>query len=105
MSFPPYVDARGTLIPVELGDLPFEARRVFVVSGPPEGSTRGGHEVSCRELVLLVSGRAEVRVDDRTEHLDAPGATLLLRPGEVMSYDLAPGGSTIVVFADEPWPG
>jgi hypothetical protein len=103
LTFEAYADDRGLLLPIELDGLPFAPRRVFVVAGPPAGSTRGGHEVSCRELVVLVSGRAEVRIDGRTAVLDEAGATVLIEPGETMSYDLAPGGSTIVVLADRPF--
>jgi hypothetical protein len=105
MTFEAYADERGTLIPIELDALPFVPRRVFTVVGPPEGSTRGGHEVDCRELLVLVNGRVEVRLDRRTEVLERAGEVLLLEPGQLVSYDLAPGGSTILVLADEPWPG
>jgi hypothetical protein len=103
--FEAFTDERGTLVPIELADAAFAPRRVFVVAAPAAGATRGGHQVTCREQVVLVSGRAELHINDRTEVLDQPGATLLIEPGETMSYDLAPGGSTIVVLADEPWPG
>lgn len=102
-DFEVYDDERGRLLPIELDALPFVARRVFVVAGPPSGGGRGGHVVPCRELVVLVSGRAELRIDDRSVVLDKPGASALLEPGETMAYDLAPGGSTIVVLADRPW--
>jgi WxcM-like, C-terminal len=104
-DFPAYDDERGVLVPIELDDAAFAPRRVFVVTGPSEGSTRGGHEVTCREQVVLVSGRAELRIDDRTVVLDRPGASALVEPGERMDYELGPGGSTIVVLADRPWQG
>jgi hypothetical protein len=102
--FEVYVDERGALLPIELDGLAFPPRRLFVVTGPPEGSTRGGHDVECREQLVLVSGRAELRVDDRTVVLDVPGATAVVEPGQTMDYDLAPGGSTLLVLADQPWP-
>ena len=104
-GFPAHDDERGVLVPIELDDVGFVVRRVFAVTGPPEGATRGGHEVTCREQVVLVSGRAELRIDDRTVVLDRPGASALVEPGERMDYELGPGGSTIVVLADRPWPG
>ena len=59
-DFPAYDDERGVLVPIELDDAAFAPRRIFAVTGPPEGATRGGHEVTCREQVVLVSGRAEL---------------------------------------------
>ena len=103
MSFPSYADERGVLVPIELAEVPFVTRRVFVVTGPPEGAVRGGHEVTCREQVVLVSGRAELRIGDRVEVLDRPGAAVLIEAGETMSYELGPGGSAVVVLADAPW--
>jgi uncharacterized RmlC-like cupin family protein len=101
--FPAFVDPRGLLLPVEFEDLPFEPARLFVVVGPAEGATRGGHEVSCHEVVVLVSGTAEVRYDASTTTLARPGDWLELPPGGVVEYDLAPGGSTVVVLADRPY--
>jgi len=101
--FEVHVDERGQLLPVDLRDLPFAPARCFVVTGPPEGATRGGHLVPCRELVVLVSGSADVRQDGVTVRLAQPGDTLLLEPGVYMDYDLAPGGSTILVLADRPY--
>ena len=103
MSAPVFDDDRGRLVPVDLADLPFVPRRVFVVTGPPEGATRGGHVVPCRELVVLVSGTATLRHDGATTTLAAAGERLLLEPGGEMDYDLAPGGSTILVLADAPY--
>ena len=79
--------------------------RLFVVAGPQEGATRGGHLVSCQELVVLVSGTAEFRYDGVTTRLTEPGAALLLPAGGLVEYDLAPGGATIVVLADQPYEG
>jgi len=103
MTVPVFDDDRGRLIPLDLDDLPFAPRRVFVVTGPLEGATRGGHPVPCRELVVLVSGAATVRCGGTTTLLAAPGEQLLLEPGGEMDYDLAPGGSTILVLADAPY--
>lgn len=95
-----YVDGRGMLLPIELDDLPFVPVRLFVVVGPADGATRGGHDVPCRQLLVLLSGRAEVRYDGDTTELAEPGATLLMGPGGHVDYDLAPGGSTVLVLAD-----
>jgi WxcM-like, C-terminal len=104
-SFEVHVDARGALLPIRLDELAFTPCRAFVVVGPDEGSTRGGHVVSCREQVVLMTGRAELRYAGRTIVLDTLGATVLLEPGQPMDYDLAPGGSSILVLAEEPYAG
>lgn len=100
-SFDVHVDARGALLPIELDDLAFIPRRAFVVVGPADGSTRGGHDVPCREQVILMTGRAELRFAGRTIVLDTLGATVTVQPGQAMEYDLAPGGSSILVLAEE----
>jgi glyoxylate utilization-related uncharacterized protein len=102
--FPRFVDARGLLLPVEFGELPFVPARMFLVVGPAEGSTRGGHLTSCHELMVLVSGSVEVRYDGATTTLSNPGDWLELPPGGQVDYDLAPGGSTVAVLADQPYP-
>ena len=102
-------DARGSLLPVELADVGFPVARVFVVSGALGGSRRGGHEVPCHELVVLVAGRAEVQVRAEPDAppesviLDRPGAAMELCPGETMSYCLADERSSVLVLADAPY--
>jgi hypothetical protein len=103
-----HVDRRGALLPVDLDDTEFPIRRIFVVTAPEGGADRGGHEVTCRELVVLVGGRAEIHVGlapDRlsgTIVLDRPGAGVHLEPGEFMAYRLD-DASSILVLADEPY--
>ena len=105
---PVHRDARGDLLPVELDEVEFPVRRVFVVTAPPEGADRGGHEVSCGELVVLLTGRAEVRVGERSDDLsetvvlDGPGAGVYLARGEFMTYRLD-GSSSILVLAEEAY--
>jgi hypothetical protein len=102
------VDSRGALLPVDLDVAPFPVRRIFVVTGPEGGAQRGGHEVSCRELVVLVSGRAEIRLGSAVDQLaetvvlDRPGAGVALEQGEFMAYRLD-GASSILVLADQPY--
>ena len=107
-SLPVHRDARGALLPIELDDIEFPVRRVFVVSAPPEGADRGGHEVSCSEFVVLLTGRVEVRVGERSDELtetvvlERPGAGVHLSRGEFMTYRLD-GSSSILVLAEEAY--
>lgn len=106
--FPTYVDERGVLTAVELGDVPFPVRRVFVVHGTDMVRPRGGHGAPCEELVVLLSGSACFRVssDDQpgpTTILRERGERLWLRPGEHVSYELDGPTSAILVLASEPY--
>lgn len=105
---PVHRDARGVLLPVELDEVEFPVRRVFVVTAPPEGADRGGHEVSCGELVVLLTGRAEIHVGERSDQLsetvvlDQPGAGVHLESGDFMAYRLD-GSSSVLVLAEGPY--
>ena len=104
--FPTYADARGDLLAVELADVPFFVRRVFVVRGVDERLPRGDHDVPCEELVVLLEGSVRFDVDSPAGHdrvvLDKPGQRLLLSPGQSISYVLDGPGSAILVLASAP---
>lgn len=106
-SFPGFTDDRGTLVPIELDHVGFDVRRVFTVAGPPHGSTRGQHASTCRELIVLASGEAEVTLGvgamARTVVLTRPGETAEVSPGEYIRYLLRDACSVIVVLADEAY--
>lgn len=107
--FTPVVDERGSLLPIELGDVPFTVRRSFIVTGPVGGATRGEHVVPCAQLLCLVAGSADVRVGEGSDSLgDAAllreaGDHVLLAPGEYVSYRLADEHSTVIVLAEQPY--
>lgn len=106
-GFPSHVDDRGTLVPIELDHVGFVVRRVFAVVGPPGGSVRGEHASTCRELIVLVSGAAEVSVgtgaDKQMFTLTRPGSTAEVRSGDYVRYRLHDDRSVIVVLADEAY--
>jgi hypothetical protein len=106
-GFPSHVDDRGTLVPIELDHVGFVVRRVFAVVGPPGGSVRGEHVSTCRELIILVSGEAEVSIgtgaDKRTLALARPGSTAEVRSGDYVRYRLHDERAVIVVLADEAY--
>jgi hypothetical protein len=107
--FPSYADDRGSLLPIELAEVPFVVRRVFVVRGVDSRLPRGDHDVPCEELVVLMEGSVQFDItsSDGPERvvLDKPGASLLLQPGTSMSYVLDGPGSTIMVLASAPHGG
>lgn len=103
-----YADHRGVLTAVEFDDVPFLVRRAFVVHGGDVRHPRGGHDVPCEEFVVLVSGSATFQVasaagDERTVGLRVRGESLLLQPGEHVSYVLDGPTSAILVLASEPF--
>lgn len=104
---PVFTDERGTLLPIELDEVPFAVRRVFVVHGAADAPPRGGHVVPCDELVVLVCGSATFQVrcgeSERTVPLTERGERILLRPGDHVAYELDGPASAILVLASEPF--
>ncbi len=108
--FPVFTDPRGRLLPVEFADLDIDVQRAFVVTGTPEGSTRGGHVVDCSELLILLKGAAVVRLSgdpagqpEQEFRLERVGESRLLKTGWHVEYDLAPGESSLLVLASDPY--
>jgi hypothetical protein len=108
MEVPMFLDAGGTLVAIELDEVPFTVRRLFAVTGPEGGATRGNHRVSCTELIVLVSGTVTIRLGGDADSLDekilleAPGAALLVPEGVFLQYHLPDAESSIVVLAERP---
>lgn len=104
-------DARGTLMPIEFASVPFTVRRLFVVTGPPGGATRGEHLVPCSQLLCLVAGDAFVSVgrDAKTLgnpiHLTQLGHGVLLHAGDYVRYSLTDATSSLLVLAEQPYQG
>ncbi|MGY2876921.1 hypothetical protein ACVW00_004111 [Marmoricola sp. URHA0025 HA25] len=102
-------DARGSLLAVELADLGFPVRRVFVVTGVEGGVDRGDHTVPCAEAVVLLSGSACFRTtlkatgEEVEARLERRGQRLHLSPGDHVRYRLADEHSVILVLAEEPY--
>jgi len=83
---PHFRDARGLLSVAESGDhIPFEVRRVFVVTGVTGPAIRGDHaHLTLRQMLLCVHGGCEVTVDDGENRqsfvLDDPTLAILIPP-------------------------
>lgn len=103
-----FADERGTLLPVELDEVPFAVRRLFVVHGSASGHPRGDHVVPCEQLAVLLSGRAHFRVTSsdgqcRAADLDRRGDRFALHPGEHVVYCLDDEASAVLVLASAPY--
>jgi UDP-2-acetamido-3-amino-2,3-dideoxy-glucuronate N-acetyltransferase len=79
-------DLRGSLSACEFGeDMPFQAKRTFVVYDVPSKDVRGEHaHRECEQFLICVRGSVTVLVDDgRTREeivLDQPGVGLYIPP-------------------------
>lgn len=107
VRFPLNSDARGDLVAIEGADVGFAIKRVFTVTGAVGGSTRGGHFAECHELIVLVSGRAQLRVrrsqQVTTHDLSQPGEGVHIGPDDFIDYDLAGRDSVVMVLCDAPY--
>jgi dTDP-4-dehydrorhamnose 3,5-epimerase-like enzyme len=103
-----HVDDRGTLAAVDLAALPFAVQRMFVVTGVPAGTRRGGHSHRRgAQALFCLGGRIEVelRRDDRVEVdvLAPDGRGLLIRAGVWSEQRYVVEGSELLVLASEPF--
>ena len=78
-------DERGALAALELGDCPFEPRRIFAVYDVPSESVRGAHaHRACHQFLVCVAGSVTCSVDDGGSKdeidLDGPGTGLHIPP-------------------------
>ncbi|MFN3076064.1 MAG: sugar 3,4-ketoisomerase [Alphaproteobacteria bacterium] len=87
LDLPKVTDGRGNLTFIEGGaHIPFDIRRAYYLYNVPEGQARGGHALkTTQQLLIAISGRFEVHLDDghggRTAvSLDRPDQGLHIRP-------------------------
>ena len=106
-AFPVFVDDRGTLVPIELDEVGFAVRRVFVVTGATGGADRGDHVIPCEQRAVLLAGRAEFRVttgpEEAVSTLERVGEWVALPAGSYVHYRLADERSQVLVLAAEAY--
>jgi hypothetical protein len=104
--FPVHADPRGELLAVEGADVGFPVARVFTVRGSAERLPRGGHTADCRELLVLVSGRAQgtvLRAGSQVAFdLASPGDAFRVAPSDFIDYTLD-ADSVLLVLCDRPF--
>ena len=81
-----HTDPRGKLRAVEgARDIPFEIRRVFMISEVPADAKRGEHAYMHNEFLICAAGSCTVEIDDgkrvKTCVMDSPGKGLLIPAG------------------------
>lgn len=59
-----YTDVRGTLLPIELEDIPFEVKRIFFVNNVPKNTVRGNHaHFKTKQILICLTGKIELTLD------------------------------------------
>jgi dTDP-4-dehydrorhamnose 3,5-epimerase-like enzyme len=64
MTMPSFGGAKGTLTAIEGGkDIPFEIRRIYYITGVPEGVIRGFHaHRELKQILFCLNGSVKIRV-------------------------------------------
>jgi dTDP-4-dehydrorhamnose 3,5-epimerase-like enzyme len=66
-------DDRGSLLPIEFSDLPFEPKRVFIVNNVPLNDIRGNHShYKTKQLLICINGTVDVILHDGTNEVTHP---------------------------------
>ena len=107
IMIPEFSGALGQLNAIEGGsDIPFEVKRVYYITGVPEGVTRGFHSHRELEQVLLcLNGSVKIRLktpfDEEIVELNDPSQGLFI--GHMIwreMFDFTPG-AVLTVLASE----
>ena len=107
INLPRFADERGNLSFLQYpGDSPFDIKRVFYLSGMPEGSTRGAHaHKTLEEVIVVLHGSCIVKTYDghqwQSFSLDRPDRGLYIPPlywGELTEF--APDTVVMVLCSD-----
>jgi dTDP-4-dehydrorhamnose 3,5-epimerase-like enzyme len=104
-----FVDARGTLVPLELSlHIPFKpVSRFFFISDVPPGVARGAHaHRSCEQYLLCLSGSVSVKTSDGEQHREVRlscGQGLHIPPLIFSSELFSDPEAVLGVFCSEPY--
>ena len=108
LELPRHCDARGSLLPIELTQLPFAPQRLFTVTDVPTGTQRGGHgHRQGQQLLICLSGQIGVLLRCGSAQanvvLDARGPALLIGAGIWGQQTYLQQDSALLVLASEPY--
>ena len=106
VRFEPRTDRRGTLLPIEMDDVPFPVRRLFVIAPNDAGEVRGGHgHRDGRQLLVCLDGEIEISLREgghsHTIILQPDGNSLLIEAGVWSRQTYANTGSRLLVLSDQ----
>ncbi len=109
---PHFHDSRGRLSVAEAGgQIPFEVKRIFLVSGVPGADIRGEHaHLTLRQMLICVHGSCELIADDGENRqsflLDDPSLGVLLPPMVWgVQHRFTPDAVLMVVASEKYDPG
>jgi len=64
-SYNVFNDDRGSLIPIELKNIPFEVKRTFIVNNVPLNEIRGNHShYNTKQYLICINGSVDVILND-----------------------------------------
>lgn len=107
IELPKIVDPRGNLtFAEELGNVPFEVKRVYWTYDVPGGESRGGHaHRQLMQLLVALSGSFTVTLDDGEKkeafHLNHPWQGLLIDTMVWRTLEDFSSGAVCLVLASE----
>ncbi len=106
LRFAPQADQRGMLLPIELEDIPFVVRRIFVISPGDAGEIRGGHSHrNGRQLLVCLDGEIEVSLQEagctHAVTLRPDGVSLIIEAGLWSQQTYASASSRLLVLSDQ----
>lgn len=103
-------DERGTLTVAPWGsEAPFPVKRIFWISGVPQGQMRGGHaHKTCHELLYVLSGAFTLDIetaDGRTlsVRMDNASDGIVVMAGEWCVLRDFAAGTVVMVMASEDY--
>tara|TARA_R110000796_G_scaffold183100_3_gene299538 strand:- start:62 stop:448 length:387 start_codon:yes stop_codon:yes gene_type:complete len=68
-SLKSFTDDRGVLYPLNFDEIPFQPKRMFVVSDVPKGVSRGDHaHYETEQFLVCIKGKIEVLLYDGQEY-------------------------------------
>lgn len=94
------------LLPIELKDIPFVVRRIFVISPSDAGEIRGGHSHrDGRQLLVCLDGEIEVSLQEAGRAhaivLRPDGASLIVEAGLWSQQTYTSASSRLLVLSDQ----
>lgn len=109
MELPKVLNRAGNITAVNnLGEIPFEIKRVYYLYDVPGGETRGGHaHKELQQLIVAASGSFDVVLDDgkikKTITLNRPNFGLYITPGIWRDLNNFSSGAVLLVLASQPY--